>query len=730
MQDWNDQQGNDTFAGIDLDAGDGSIWAGTIFEAPQTSDGENSDVFRASESVAAPVPQPSRALPQVPDLGQDFVGAFDLDQALADLNHYPVDPLLGQDNGANQAVIGQGASPAPRLKYNLAYGNPVYATSPPQPLYATPGLLPYGQPLAPQNPGYPPRNMPGQGYPMAYNPQVPVANPPAYPPPPNQALNGPKLVHNRKKTRKGSPSNDPAQFYHRRTGLRSWGPMVAGHDDQEVHLFRYYKHTAELRPQLRFTKEELVTFFRGNGHPNPCRNLTLWIQNVPAQVNQRYPNAGDSSKCRYKDCPGPNNTILKGYYRVAFDEFSDMTGTVLDPFHNAGYMHLHCFETAFDLGYLLHYGAARHGFSILPDRRNFAMEERNPASLLRDRAGMITTYNQWVEGQRARADQIERSNAARPAGQQYTGFAPQTILPHAQRLGRALTAKHLAGQVEARGKAREKNQNNAHIGLYMGDLALHRQLNQQRKRRKRARDEDDEDEDGDYNGDNDADKDSDGPSSPAPKRVKREHTPAGPSSDNRYQAASPMMTRGRKRSLAEADANPPTATAKRTKLFHASPSPAPSAGAANIKAQPDSDSDSGDMLMDFSFDDGVPNPATSDSDIYYTCNEDGGGIYTSAEEDNNNPTAAIVEQLTAQPHLTRASAHAIQSRLGGQPAHVRSQVRAAVPEAVAALVLPPPHENQGLAARISQLGQRERREVELAVARREKQGEKRKIQSL
>jgi hypothetical protein len=193
-----------------------------------------------------------------------------------------------------------------------------------------------------------------------------------------------------------------------------------------------------------------------------------------------------------------------------------------------------------------------------------------------------------------------------------------------------------------------------------------------------------------------------------------------------------MMTRGRKRSLAEAEAEtnspPPRTTSKRTKQFHAPPTPSPSAN--NESNKPDSDPGDDNMAMDFSFDDDpVLNP--SDSDVYFTCQEDF-GAYTFAEEEgnnNSNTAAIVVEQLTAQPHLTRASAHAIQSHLGGQPAHVRSQVRAAVPEAVTALVLPPSGDDR-LAARISQLGERERREVEQAVARREKLRGGRKIQSL
>ncbi|KAK4123313.1 hypothetical protein N657DRAFT_634478 [Parathielavia appendiculata] len=297
---------------------------------------------------------------------------------------------------------------------------------------------------------------------------------------PNQHL----IQHKRR--RKGSPGNDPSGRYTKPSGLSSWDPRVG--KDKKDRLFQYYLHSAELRPGLTYTREQLVNFFLGTQNPNPNRQLTLWIQNTPAQSNDRYAAGGNSAKCRFEGCPARQNTIMKGFWRVAFDEFSHKTGKFngIDPMQNAGYMHLHCFETAFDLGYLIHYGAARHGFRIAADTRQLEAETKNPMSITRDHGEMLETYNQWVDGQRARADLLEAQNSALPQEQWYTGFAPaaDAIPPHPQRLGYALTVTHLNCEVEGRAKNREKR-GGAHIGLHMGDLILHEQLKRQHAEKKR-----------------------------------------------------------------------------------------------------------------------------------------------------------------------------------------------------------------------------------------------------
>ncbi|KAL2147602.1 hypothetical protein VTI28DRAFT_8056 [Corynascus sepedonium] len=293
--------------------------------------------------------------------------------------------------------------------------------------------------------------------------------------------NANKIPH--KRNRRGSDSNDPSKFYVAPVGLLGpWGPKApTGRKGQDEHLFRYHRETAELKGGLTYTREELAAFLQGQGHPYPGRRLTLWIQNTPAQSNDRYAQRGESSKCRYKHCPAKGNTIMKGFFRVAFDEFSDQTGPTRDPFHNAGYMHLHCFEKVFDLGYLIHYGAARLNFRILPDTRDLVHESRNPAAINRDHAEMMTAYNDWVEGQRARADRIERTNPLRKPRPLYTGLNPtwRATLSHEKRLGCVLTNKHLSLQIRNRQATRE-SRGGAHIGVHRGDLDLYVHLHNRR----------------------------------------------------------------------------------------------------------------------------------------------------------------------------------------------------------------------------------------------------------
>ncbi|KAL2136600.1 hypothetical protein VTI74DRAFT_2905 [Chaetomium olivicolor] len=291
-----------------------------------------------------------------------------------------------------------------------------------------------------------------------------------------------RLLHNRRN--KFDPDNDPSRFYLAPTGLGPWGPVVGR--NQPRRLFEYFRTTAELNPLVSYTKDELVAFFLGRGHPNPNRRLTLWIQNVPAQANHRYPNQACSTKCRYKHCPGIQRTILTGWLRVAFDEFSDQTGVTLDPFHNAGYMHLHCFEMLFDLGYLMHYSRSRHGFEIRADTRRFVHEARNPAALARDHVAMLTAFQDWKNSHKARADHVEAQNrrASSPA-QLYTGFELQTVPPHEQRLGFLLTDTHVRSEMSNRQRVRDRR-GGAHIGLHRGDLELFNKLKRREARKKQG----------------------------------------------------------------------------------------------------------------------------------------------------------------------------------------------------------------------------------------------------
>lgn len=99
----------------------------------------------------------------------------------------------------------------------------------------------------------------------------------------------------------------------------------------------------EFHPDLSFTGEEFLEYLQCASQ-RPHRQPILRIQIQPAQYNHRYMRAGQSFKCRFKDCPDKRGTILKGHARVCISEFDDEHGNWLNPFHNAGYVHLFCLE--------------------------------------------------------------------------------------------------------------------------------------------------------------------------------------------------------------------------------------------------------------------------------------------------------------------------------------------------------------------------------------------------
>jgi len=278
---------------------------------------------------------------------------------------------------------------------------------------------------------------------------------------------------------KEDPANDPQNFYQPSPIPAAWGPLTskAGKRGAPRPLFEYHKRGPELAPGDKFNPRQIAHFIRGEGHPAPPgeRQLTLWIQNVPAQLNNRYLSGSTSQKCRWDECPAPQGTILKGFFRVAFDEYADRTAVETDPYHMACYMHLYCFEEAFDLGYLYWRSmesspSSRVDFSIRPDVRDFPKEDRNAMSLNRDKhADLLDVFEDWAEDQYPRYCQI---NDAKKRDQNfvYDGFQPQSYpVPDHERLYYQLTKNHVETEVDARERTREKR-GGAHIAKHMGNL--------------------------------------------------------------------------------------------------------------------------------------------------------------------------------------------------------------------------------------------------------------------
>ncbi|KAI1346942.1 hypothetical protein F5Y01DRAFT_330334 [Xylaria sp. FL0043] len=139
-----------------------------------------------------------------------------------------------------------------------------------------------------------------------------------------------------------------------------WGPLTP----KGQHLFTYTEK-GELAPGLYLTRREMKAYLLGPENdadfqapkrlPGSRRvrgkrrqGLTLWIGWPAAMANSRYPRGGESTKCRFKECQY-KHTIALGEPWVIFDERMNVKGECVDPFHNAGYVHLYCLEHHFDL---------------------------------------------------------------------------------------------------------------------------------------------------------------------------------------------------------------------------------------------------------------------------------------------------------------------------------------------------------------------------------------------
>ncbi|KAM7186916.1 hypothetical protein V8F20_011197 [Naviculisporaceae sp. PSN 640] len=283
-------------------------------------------------------------------------------------------------------------------------------------------------------------------------------------PPSPPPLTVPKKIDH-KRNLKNAEDNRPQDIYKPRPPKSKWGP------------FRYQDVGVELYPLLYFTSDQIVDFIT-NREANKRRKLTIWIQNAPAQVNQRYHMGTNSSKCRWAHCPGPRNTILKGFWRVAFDEDSDQTGKRYDPFLNAGYMHLFCFEEVFNLGFMIH--ASRYlGFKVEPDVRDFPYESRNPMSITRDHEELLGVYKKFAKTEGEKYPVLRDERQLQSLGRQWIksmAFSPAgKDIKSEERLWRQLTDAHLSREVATRHATRE-NRGGANIGQHRGDLRLYMRL--------------------------------------------------------------------------------------------------------------------------------------------------------------------------------------------------------------------------------------------------------------
>ncbi len=187
-----------------------------------------------------------------------------------------------------------------------------------------------------------------------------------------------------------------------------WGPR----DEKGRHLFTYTEK-GELVAGLFLDPHQMRQYLLGptldEDFEPPRRlpgvksskrkfrqGLTLWIGWPAAMANWRYPRGGESTKCRFQNCQYAN-TIAVGDPWVILDERRNVDGEMIDPFHNAGYVHLYCLEHHFDLIDLWHL------IDIRPDCRVFKRESHPYFSLEHKLTGIdvelrtwwIATYEAW-----------------------------------------------------------------------------------------------------------------------------------------------------------------------------------------------------------------------------------------------------------------------------------------------------------------------------------------------
>ncbi|KAJ0163632.1 hypothetical protein CTA2_2677 [Colletotrichum tanaceti] len=247
----------------------------------------------------------------------------------------------------------------------------------------------------------------------------------------------------------------------------AWG----GHDPKSP-MFQYNKE-GELLPSLRFSREQIFSYMKGRkdqGLP-----LTLWIQNVPHGCKTRV--ADDRLRaCRWSGCPAYKGTILKGFWRICFDERPATSGKQHDPYHNAGYMHLWCLDRCFDLFEI------SHAFDLRPDTRYFEKEERNPMAMTRDHDELVMEFEKWRTSQKAAYEEWQKTCQAN----KMLGLPTENRLVEREaKLWHVLTAKHLALETPVRSNMRRKR-NGISIDKHKGDLEWYVERVNERKGAKKG----------------------------------------------------------------------------------------------------------------------------------------------------------------------------------------------------------------------------------------------------
>lgn len=256
------------------------------------------------------------------------------------------------------------------------------------------------------------------------------------------------VIHQRKAKRQKRSNTIPDNVYLDDVEVPdTWGPPG------EPSLFKYNKQ-GRFPPGRKYNAKQIRSFIDFNP-----REMTLWVQNHPAQCKDRLPNG--ALECIWECCPAPaSGKIVAGWLQVAFDEFPQETSNgTRDPFNVAGVMHLWCYEQCCDIIHDYERGL------IQPEDRRLPREQRNPMRLERDNSDMEAidrTFHPWFKNNAFQMGDCPRSQPR----------------PHEETLSHAMIQHHLDHQIAARAAAREKRNwkksanQKCTIDIHIGDLRL------------------------------------------------------------------------------------------------------------------------------------------------------------------------------------------------------------------------------------------------------------------
>lgn len=290
--------------------------------------------------------------------------------------------------------------------------------------------------------------------------------------------------------KKGAEHIDPEQFYGPPVKApEAWGPIDPktkrpifeytkygelyqgrSYDVAQLKMYLFDRRLKTLDPSDWVPRTKLSTERRVEGKVRG--GLTLWLGWPAAQAENRYPRSPGTQTCRYKDCP--YSTIKQGLPRVIFDERMNDQGLELDPFYNAGYIHLYCLEKNFDLVDMI------KNLDFRIDDRSFKKEEYNLFSLTgRDgKLDLTNTYRYWWKREFRRSQQAKAHGKSRDR----SNYEESS-------LGAALLKCKLSHESSARAKTRQ-DRDGVDVTKYWGDLDLYADLRHQHKFQKdKAEDE-------------------------------------------------------------------------------------------------------------------------------------------------------------------------------------------------------------------------------------------------